>query len=103
MNVLSLVFAFICVIIAIAEDSTVASSAALIFALMAYFSNGDQPMKRFVINTTLLLVLSPVYAMIIVLYLYRYSVVYLIPRTDVHPYEWFRRLDRFFKELLDSL
>ena len=41
MNVLSLVFAFICVIIAIAEDSTVASSAALIFALMAYFSNGD--------------------------------------------------------------
>ena len=60
-------------------------------------------MKRFVINTTLLLVLSPVYAMIIVLYLYRYSVVYLIPRTDVHPYEWFRRLDRFFKELLDSL
>ena len=60
-------------------------------------------MKRFVINITLLLVFSPAYAMIIVLYLYRYSVVYLIPSIYIHPYEWFRRLDRFFKELLDSL
>lgn len=60
-------------------------------------------MKRFVINAFFLLVISPLYAMIVVSYLYRYYVVYLMPKTNVEPYGWIDRLDRFIYKLNQSL
>lgn len=41
MKLLLTVFAFVCVVIHVATDNVVASSAALVFALMAYFIKED--------------------------------------------------------------
>lgn len=60
-------------------------------------------MKRFIINTIFLLCFIPFYAMIVVLYLYRCSVMYLMPETSVEPYGWIDRLDRFIYKLSHSL
>lgn len=42
MKILLAAFAFICVVIHLATNSLVASSASLVFALMAYFINEDK-------------------------------------------------------------
>lgn len=41
MKILLALLAFVCVVIHVATDNVVASSAALVFALMAYFINED--------------------------------------------------------------